>query len=107
MVARGDQRKGGAGGLHPRDKTVGKGQGCGAQVIQVNDVPDVQSRFQCCELQDRRGADAHALDTRAGAIVTVEGEGGFVAKPAGQRGLGGFSMARGHVDEGGAAGTGV
>ncbi len=70
-------------------------------------IPDIQSRIQRGQLQHRRRADPHSFDAGTGLVGQIEGEGRGVAQPSRQGGAGRFGVARGHIDKGRAAGTGV
>ena len=106
-VARRGERQLGAAHLDLADEQVDQRDRCLADIVHRNAVPGVERRIERRQRDDRRRADAHALDAEAGAVVEVEGEGRFVAHPAGQRRAGRLGMLRRDIDEGRRAGSAI
>ena len=107
MGARRGEAQGRAGGLDPRNDTVGEDKRLSADIGDIGMVPDVERGFQRGQLQNGRRADAHPFDASAGAVGCIKGKGCFVAKPAGKRRAGFIGMAGGYIDKGRAAGAGI
>ena len=66
----------------------------GADVRHVDAVPDVEGGIERGHRQDRRRADAHALDAGGGAVAGIEGEGRAWPIQPGSAGCAAVGMAR-------------